>query len=111
MLKLLFVCSQNRLRSPTAEQVFASWPDVETASCGTNNGAAVPASPELLQWADIIFVMEQAHRRKLQQRFRAAVGGKRVICLGVPDDYDYMQEELVCLLKEKVAQFLPPPAP
>ena len=107
MLKLLFVCSQNRLRSPTAEQVFAQWPGVETASCGTNAAAETPASAELLQWADIIFVMEQPHRRKLQQRFRAAVGGKRIICLGIPDDYDYMQEELVCLLRKRVAEFLP----
>lgn len=111
MLKLLFVCSQNRLRSPTAEQVFAQWPGVETASCGTNSDAETPASPELLQWADIIFVMEEPHRRKLQQRFRAAVGGKRIICLGIRDDYDYMQEELVCLLKDKVAQFLPEATP
>jgi predicted protein tyrosine phosphatase len=110
MLKLLFVCSQNRLRSPTAEHVFAQWPGVETASCGTNADAQTPASPELLHWADIIFVMEPTHRSKLQKRFRPAAGGKRIICLGIPDEYDYMQDELVALLTAKVAQFLPPAA-
>lgn len=60
--KLLFVCSQNRLRSPTAEQVFASFDGIETESAGLNNEAEVPVSPELLHWADIIFVMEKAHR-------------------------------------------------
>ena len=34
MTNLLFLCSRNRLRSPTAEQVFAAWPGVETASAG-----------------------------------------------------------------------------
>lgn len=109
MLKLLFVCSQNRLRSPTAEQVFSRWPGVETASCGTNATAEVPASPELLRWADIVFVMEAQHRRKLQQRFRAEVGGKRMVCLNIPDDYDYLQQELVALLRLRVTPFLPAP--
>ena len=34
MKRALFICSRNRLRSPTAEQVFASWQDVETDSAG-----------------------------------------------------------------------------
>jgi predicted protein tyrosine phosphatase len=28
----IFLCARNRLRSPTAAQVFTSWPGVETAS-------------------------------------------------------------------------------
>jgi len=34
MTNLLFLCSRNRLRSPTAEPVFADRPGVETASAG-----------------------------------------------------------------------------
>lgn len=59
-MTVLFVCTQNRLRSPTAEQVFADWPGVETMSAGLGNEAATPVSPELLAWADTIFVMEPA---------------------------------------------------
>jgi predicted protein tyrosine phosphatase len=59
---VLFICSQNRLRSPTAEQVFADWPGIETSSAGLNHDAENPLTPELLQWADTIFVMERAHR-------------------------------------------------
>lgn len=59
-MKVLFVCSQNKLRSPTAEQVFSRWPGIEVMSCGLNNDAENPARPELIEWADIIFVMEQA---------------------------------------------------
>lgn len=107
MLNILFVCSQNKLRSPTAEQVFSSWPGVETASAGLNNAAENPLTAELIEWADIIFVMEKAHRDKLSAKFRPCLDGKRVICLNIPDDYDYMEPALVQLLTSKVARFLP----
>jgi predicted protein tyrosine phosphatase len=103
---VLFICSQNRLRSPTAEQVFADWPGVETSSGGTNNDAENPLSHELIEWAEIIFVMEKAHRSKVQQKYRSALNGKRLICLHIPDDYDFMDPILVELLKAKVPQYL-----
>ncbi|MBL0914198.1 MAG: phosphotyrosine protein phosphatase [Sphingopyxis sp.] len=103
----LFVCSQNRLRSPTAEQIFADHPDIETASAGTNNDAENPLTAELVRWADMIFVMEKAHRNKLQKRYRDALKDARVICLDIPDDYDFMDEALVRLLKAKMSRYLP----
>ncbi|MBW8901029.1 MAG: low molecular weight protein tyrosine phosphatase family protein [Massilia sp.] len=102
----MFICTQNRLRSPTAEQVFATWPGVETDSAGLGNDADVPLSPEQLAWADIIFVMEKAHRNRLATRFKRHLNGKRVICLDIPDEYDYMQPELVALLEKKVGPLL-----
>jgi predicted protein tyrosine phosphatase len=68
MKRVLFVCSQNRLRSPTAEQLFASWEGIEVASAGLNNDAENVLTPELLGWADVIFVMEKAHRNKLGKK-------------------------------------------
>jgi predicted protein tyrosine phosphatase len=59
MKKALFICSQNRLRSPTAETVFAAWPNVETDSAGLAPDATVCLSSEQIAWADIIFVMEK----------------------------------------------------
>ena len=106
MKNILFVCSQNKLRSPTAEQVFADWPGVETSSAGTNNDAENPLSRELVEWADIIFVMERAHRAKLQSRYRAALNGTRLVCLDIPDDYQFMDPRLVELLKAKVPRHL-----
>ncbi|GGY55633.1 low molecular weight protein tyrosine phosphatase family protein [Pseudoduganella albidiflava] len=106
MKRALFICSRNRLRSPTAEQVFANWPDVETDSAGLASDAAVPLSSEQLAWASIVFVMEKSHRSRLSSRFRKYLNGKRIICLDIPDDYEYMQPELVELLEAKAARFL-----
>lgn len=103
---LLFVCSQNKLRSPTAEHVFSQYPGIEAMSAGTNNDAVSPLDGEMIDWADVIFVMEKAHLTKLRSRFRKYLGGKRVICLGIPDDYDYMDPALVRLLEAKVGRYL-----
>jgi predicted protein tyrosine phosphatase len=97
MTNALFVCSQNKLRSPTAEAVFANWPGIETDSAGLNNDAEVPLSPEQLDWADIIFVMEKSHRNKLSKRFGKHLNGKRVVCLDISDYYGIMDKVLVKL--------------
>lgn len=105
--KVLFICSQNRLRSPTAEQVFATWPGLETSSAGLNNDAENPVTPELLDWADLIFVMERTHRVKLSRKFKQHLGSTRVICLEIPDEFEYMAPDLIQLLKVRVPRYLP----
>jgi predicted protein tyrosine phosphatase len=107
MMRVLFICSQNRLRSPTAEQIFASWEGIEVASAGLADEAQKPVTPELLAWAHVIFVMEKAHRSKLAKKFRAHLGDKRIVCLDIPDVYHYMDPALVALLKTKVPRHLP----
>lgn len=106
MQRILFVCSQNKLRSPTAEQVFGGRDDLEVASAGLNHDAEQPLGAELVEWAQLIFVMEKAQRRKLQQKFRPQLRGKRVVCLDIPDDYDYMAPALVALLQARVPRHL-----
>jgi predicted protein tyrosine phosphatase len=106
-VNVLFVCSQNKLRSPTAEQVFSTWEGLEVMSAGTNNDACTPLDHELVQWADVVMVMEREHRSKLQRKYRSALGGKRVICLEIPDDYEFMQPSLIRLLEAKVPHLLP----
>lgn len=107
MKNVLFVCSQNKLRSPTAEQIFASHPAIEVASAGTNSDADNPLTPELVRWADLIFVMEKTHRNKLQKRYRADLKSARVICLNIPDEYEFMDEGLIRLLIARVSRHLP----
>ena len=104
---VLFICSRNRLRSPTAEQVFADWPGIETASAGLANDADTPVTPELLAWADLIFVMENRHRGRLSSPFGRYLKGKRIICLDIPDDYEFMDPKLVELLRARVPRHLP----
>ncbi|HLP91572.1 MAG TPA: low molecular weight protein tyrosine phosphatase family protein [Nostocaceae cyanobacterium] len=106
MKKLLFICSQNKLRSPTAEAVFSEYPGLEVDSAGLDRNAEVPVSTEALEWADMIFVMEKTHKRKLSQKFQSFLKGKRVICLDIPDEYDYMDGVLIELLKQKVLPLL-----
>jgi predicted protein tyrosine phosphatase len=107
MKNVLFVCSQNRLRSPTAEQVFSRRPDIEVASAGTNHDADNPLTTELVEWADIIFVMEKTHRNKLQKRFRTSLKKARVICLDIPDEFEFMNPMLVRMLETRVSRYLP----
>lgn len=102
MKKILFICSHNKLRSPTAEAVFSTQPDWDVRSAGLKNDAEVPLGNDDIEWADYIFVMENVHKKKLQDKFRQVLNKQKVICLGIPDNYKYMDDELVRILKNKV---------
>lgn len=105
--KVLFVCGKNKWRSPTAEQVFAESAGIECTSAGVNHDADNPLTPELIEWADLIFVMEREHKAKLSAKYKESLLGVRVVCLNIPDKYKYMDPVLVKLLKSKVTRFLP----
>jgi predicted protein tyrosine phosphatase len=81
--------------------------DIEVDSAGTNNDAENPLSRDLIEWADMIVVMEKAHRSKVQSRFRSSLKSKRLICLDIPDNYKFMDPELVQLLERKMKVHLP----
>ncbi|HIH2747802.1 low molecular weight protein tyrosine phosphatase family protein [Burkholderia aenigmatica] len=106
MTRALFICSRNRLRSPTAEAVFAAWTGVETDSAGLAPDADTRVSAEQLDWADVVFVMERAHKARLAAQFGAHLRHKKIVCLDIPDRYTYMQPELVTLLERKAGPFL-----
>ncbi|VWB24542.1 low molecular weight protein tyrosine phosphatase family protein [Burkholderia lata] len=106
MTRALFLCSRNRLRSPTAEAVFAAWPGVETDSAGLAPDADTRVSAEQLDWADVVFVMERAHKARLAAQFGAHLRHKKIVCLDIPDRYTTMQPELVTLLERKAGPFL-----
>ena len=101
-MRLLFVCGRNRIRSPTAEKVFAGISGIEVRSAGVSPDADEPLSTDLIEWADVIFVMEASHRRKMVRRFAASLRHKRVVCLGIPDDFGFMDQRLIQLLRERV---------
>jgi len=105
-MRVLFVCSRNRLRSPTAEQLFRDWPGIEVDSAGLKGDAEQVLDAELLAWAELIVVMEKQHRRELARRFSQHLRDKRIVCLDIRDDYDFMAPALVALLQERVPPLL-----
>ena len=105
-MRILFVCDQNRLRSPTAKALYDPDPDLEVRSAGVRNDAVVVVTRELLEWADLIFVMERSQRNLIRKRFEDLYHEKRIVCLYIDDAYDFMDPELVRLLSERVTPHL-----
>lgn len=105
-MNLLFLCSQNKRRSLTAEKLFDGYHGHRARSAGTEQNARVKVTPGLLGWADIIFCMEKKHVRRIQEKYADILAGKRVICLYIDDDYEYMDRELQYLLESCVCEYL-----
>jgi predicted protein tyrosine phosphatase len=107
MTHVLFICGKNKWRSPTAEHIFADHDGVICASAGLSHDSEVALSGELIEWADLIFVMERVHKTKLTDRFKPLLSGKRLVCLNIPDNYKFMDPTLVKLLTTKITPYLP----
>jgi len=105
-INVLFVCSRNQWRSPTGEQVWRRDARVNARSAGTSQGARHPVSAADIAWADVILAMEDKHRRRLLSEHRELLADKLLHVLDIPDDYGFMDPELVELLAEPVAQLL-----
>ena len=105
--RLLFICSQNKWRSLTAERLFDGHPHYEARSAGTEPGARVRVTAGHLGWADAVFVMERRHAERLREKFAEALRGKPLTVLRIPDKYRFGDSQLVALLREKLAAHLP----
>lgn len=99
-MKLLFICNVNKFRSPTAEEIFKD--RYETKSAGLSEFATKRLTKEMLEWADIVFVMESKMRKKIGKRFPEQYLKKRIVMLDIEDIYDYMQPELCRILEARV---------
>ncbi len=108
-VKILFVCSRNRKRSLTAERIFEKLPGLQVRSAGTQPEARIVATEGHLGWADIVFFMEKSHLNRLRAKFPEVLEGKEIVTLHIPDDYEFMQQELIDELQAKVAPHLPFP--
>lgn len=105
-LHLLFVCSRNQWRSPTAETLFQNHPRYAARSAGTESGARVKVTAGHLGWADLIFCMERKHADRLRQRFPAELAGKRLVTLRIPDDYELNNPALLARLRSELAPYV-----
>ncbi|OPA73775.1 protein tyrosine phosphatase [Paenibacillus selenitireducens] len=106
MRKLLFVCSRNKWRSLTAEKIFQPYDQFQVRSAGTEENARIKVTAGHIGWADIVFVMEKKHLRRIQSKFAQEISAKTVICLDIPDEYQYMDEELIDLLLVRVSEHI-----
>ena len=104
--KLLFVCSRNQIRSLTAEKIFQGVPGIQVRSAGTQPNARVVVSEGHIGWADTIFVMEKSHLAKLRQKFGPALEDKQVVVLRIPDEFTFMQQDLIDELQANVPEHL-----
>ena len=103
---LLFICSRNQWRSPTAEALFKNHPRYDARSAGTENGARIKVTDCHLGWADLIFCMERKHADRLREKFPEELARKQLVTLRIPDDFQFMDRELVALLRTELAAHL-----
>ncbi|MGH1542046.1 MAG: low molecular weight protein tyrosine phosphatase family protein [Arenicella sp.] len=107
MSNLLFICSRNQWRSPTAEAIWGKHPNFNTRSAGTSPRARKTIGPADIRWADIRFVMEKKYKNKLIAEFTRMVDHKPIHILDIPDEYKYMDPDLVRELESIVELYLP----
>lgn len=105
-MNLLFVCSQNYLRSPTAADLFATRPGVVTRSAGTDMHAVKSITADDIAWADMVFAMEQKHKKRLVDRFPDLCRTRAIYVLGIPDQYERDDPQLIDLLRRRVEPLL-----
>ena len=101
--KLLFICSRNQWRSPTAEALFKGSETYDARSAGTSPQARTRVSEAHIRWADRIFVMEKRHRQLLLGRFGGDLRGKAVTVLDIPDEFQFMDPDLIELLHARLS--------
>lgn len=101
-LRVVFVCTQNKLRSPTAEMIFRSVEGWEVTSAGTDRKAEQVLTRDLLEWADVAMCMEKRHRDWIRLQLKGALPDDRIVILGIPDEYEFMEPDLIELLSRIV---------
>ncbi len=105
-MNFVFICSQNKRRSLTAEKIFDGVNGHRAYSAGTENNARIKVTAGLLSRADIIFCMEKKHIRRIRDKFGDIICNKKVVCLNISDEYKYMDEELIDILESYVAEYI-----
>lgn len=106
MANLLFICSKNQWRSPTAEALFKNHPLHSARSAGMSSKARIKVNEKLVNWADLIFVMENKHKQMLVQQFQTAIADKQIIVLEIEDRHRFDDPKLIELLKEALSEYL-----
>jgi len=105
-MNILFVCSRNKRRSLTAERIYKNNSEFNVRSAGTEPSARIKLTAKLIDWSDVIFVMEKNHKQRITENFRELSNEKNIVILDIPDEYEYMDEELIEMIKISVDNYL-----
>lgn len=105
-MNLLFVCSRNQWRSPTAEAIYKNYSGMNVKSAGTEPSARIKLTSKIVEWADVIFVMEKKHKQRIIEKFNSILNYEHIIILDIPDEYKFMDAELIEEIKIKVDTYL-----
>jgi len=106
--KVLFVCTANQQRSPTAERLYKNDPRFDVQSAGTHTIMGHAVSDKLLEWADDVVVMEEMHARAIRREFPQSVQSVQMHVLGIPDIYEYMDTRLQQEIRERMEKIYGP---
>jgi predicted protein tyrosine phosphatase len=105
-MNVLFICSRNKWRSRTAETIFKNNQTHTIRSAGTEAEARIRVTEKLINWADLIFVMEKRHKERLADRFGVLMDDKDVVILNIEDNYQYMDAELSDILRTSISPYI-----
>ena len=105
-LRVLFVCTQNKVRSLTAEHLYRERQDLEVRSCGTAAFAKNQLTEEVMKWADMVFIFDELQAEVIEKKFGKDAFEKEIISLGLADVYQYKSESLVLKLTAKIEPYL-----
>ncbi len=105
-MNILFVCSRNQWRSPTCEEIYKKHSNLNVRSAGTEPSARIKLTVKSILWADVIFVMEKKNKERMLEKFPFETQEKQFITLDIPDEYKFMDVELIDDIKLKVDYYL-----
>lgn len=104
--KILFICTGNRDRGPTAKALCVQYPNLEARAAGTSKYAITPLTEVMVRETDVLAVMEQGHAEHIREHYAEAAEGKPLHCLDIPDEFQSMEPALVRLLQERLKPIL-----
>ncbi len=105
-MNILFICSRNEWRSPTAEKIYQDYSGIHVRSAGTEPSARIKLTAKNINWADMIFVMEKKHKQRMFEKFPYETADKKIIVLNIPDDYRFMDPGLIEELKNGIDPYI-----
>jgi predicted protein tyrosine phosphatase/ketosteroid isomerase-like protein len=110
-LKVLFVCGRNQWRSPTAERIYRDDPRVDVRSAGVSKRGGHELNDADLDWADLVLVMERRYMARIRARFGSRARLPRIELLDIPDEFGYMDPELITLIRSSAEPYFLSPEP